>query len=190
MTEPNYSKKALIEFADMLENRGLARMNTARGLKVAASKILDGLSTHEDNDVRKVDVALAVRRYHNKNPGKLAPASLAEYQRRVQTLIREFVKYHEDPTGYVGIARGEPAGVRTNAKKGAPKRRRKQSEAARPATEVLEQSTPRPGLTFEFPLRQEFLAQVVLPRDLKVDEARRLGAFIMTLAADYEPGKS
>jgi hypothetical protein len=45
----------------------------------------------------------------------------------------------------------------------------------------------RSGISLDFPLRDDFLAQVIVPRDLKVNEARRLCAFVMTLAGDYEP---
>jgi hypothetical protein len=30
---------------------------------------------------------------------------------------------------------------------------------------------------------------VVIPRDLTVEEAKRLGAFLLTLAADFKPGE-
>jgi hypothetical protein len=43
------------------------------------------------------------------------------------------------------------------------------------------------GLPLSFPLRPDFLAQVVVPRDLTVAEAKRLSAFLLTLASDYEP---
>jgi hypothetical protein len=38
-----------------------------------------------------------------------------------------------------------------------------------------------------FPLRPTFLAQVVIPRDLTKEEARRLGVFIDSLAHDPTP---
>jgi hypothetical protein len=43
------------------------------------------------------------------------------------------------------------------------------------------------GLPLSFPLRPDFLAQVVVPRDLTTAEAKRLSAFLLTLASDYEP---
>jgi len=184
----NYSLGELLAFADRLEQQGLAKPNTARGYKVAAAKILDGLSDQEAQDVRRVDVKTAVRRFHNKNPGKLSPQSLAEYQRRVQSLISEFSRYQENPVGYSGFGRG-PASAPSRP------RRRKAETAdlvavdAEGITTLIEVKAPpvRSGLSYEYPLREDFLAQVVLPRDLKTDEARRLCGFIMTIAADYEP---
>lgn len=43
------------------------------------------------------------------------------------------------------------------------------------------------GLSLEFPMSPDFLAQIVVPRDMKAGEARRLSRFIMALAHDYEP---
>lgn len=40
--------------------------------------------------------------------------------------------------------------------------------------------------SISFPLRADFLVPVSLPRDLTVAEAKRLGAFLLTLAADFK----
>ncbi len=193
-SDTDYSKRALLGFVDMLEKRGLAKPNTASGYKVAALKILDGLSAQEEADVRKLDIALAVRRYNNRNPGKLSPSSLGAYQRRVENLIREFEKYHEDPTSYAGISREPSSG--NGGRKKAPKAKkaptatseRQHPEPSAERVAMSEEVVPRrSGISLDFPLRDDFLAQVVVPRDLKANEARRLCAFVMTLAADYEP---
>lgn len=182
--DTDFSKQALLSFADMLVEKGLAKPNTAGGLRVAAAKILDD----DVADVRTVDVALAIKRYNNKNPGKLSPASLAEYEKRVVNLTKEFVRYHEDPAGYTGLA--------SRAGTAAPRRDRERSSSksgAKPSEEVTTAGppprAPRSGLSLEYPLRPDFLAQVVVPLDMKVDEARRLCAFVMTLAADFDPMK-
>jgi len=182
----NYSRDALLNFTDLLTTKGLANSNTAAALKVAASKILSDLSPDEEADVRKVDVPLAVRRFNNKNPNALSPNSLGQYQRRVTNAISEFVRYVDNPTAYTGIGRPPKAGKADNGERQPTKKKvvaeARQQETAPPAT------TPASsGLSLAFPLRQDFLAQVVLPRDLKSDEAKRLAAFIATLAVDYSP---
>jgi hypothetical protein len=40
------------------------------------------------------------------------------------------------------------------------------------------------GLAHEFPLRPDFMVQLVLPVNLTTKEARRLAAFLLTLADD------
>lgn len=44
-------------------------------------------------------------------------------------------------------------------------------------------TTPQPGsITYPFPVRQNFTAQFVLPRDMTLLEARRLQAFLLAAA--------
>lgn len=38
-----------------------------------------------------------------------------------------------------------------------------------------------PGLCNDFPIRPDFMAQVVIPRDMTMTEAKRLCAFIMAM---------
>jgi hypothetical protein len=33
----------------------------------------------------------------------------------------------------------------------------------------------------------DFLAEIVVPRDLKTEEARKLGAFLLTISVDFKP---
>lgn len=47
--------------------------------------------------------------------------------------------------------------------------------------------TPIPTLCLDFPLRPDFLAQLVIPREMYEYEAKRLCAFIMTLALKEAP---
>jgi hypothetical protein len=47
--------------------------------------------------------------------------------------------------------------------------------------------TPVPTLCLDFPLRSDFLVQIVIPREMYEYEAKRLCAFIMTLALKGAP---
>lgn len=178
----DYSKNALLKFLDTVVSQGLVNANTGGGLKAACARILDDLA--DTDDVRGVDVNTAVVRYNNRNPGALSPNSLTEYQRRVSRAISDFVSWVENPAGFKPRARGTAAktGRRTdsaqNGRTGASHQDRPPAPAA--------QSTST-GLPLSYPLRPDFLAQVVIPRDLTAEEARRLGAFLLTLAADFRP---
>ena len=46
---------------------------------------------------------------------------------------------------------------------------------------------PSNSMALDYPLRSDLLAQVVVPRDLTVAEAERMGAFLLTLAVDFRP---
>jgi hypothetical protein len=48
--------------------------------------------------------------------------------------------------------------------------------------------TPIPSLVLPFPLRRGFIAQIIIPRYMSKDEAKRLCAFIQSLA--HEPARS
>lgn len=180
----DYSKDALLRFLDTVVAKGLMNANTAGGLKAACSKILDDLA--DGDDVRGVDVNTAVVRYNNRNPGALSPNSLAEYQRRVTRAIADFISWSDNPTGF------KPRGKGTATRNGKKTEPRGDRHAPAPYPEAsIHSSSPTAatsaGLPLSYPLRPDFLAQVVIPRDLTAEEARRLGAFLLTLAADFRP---
>lgn len=180
----DYSKGALLKFLDMVVAKGLMNANTAGGLKAACSKILDDLA--EGDDVRSVDVNTAVVRYNNRNPGALSPNSLNEYQRRVVRAIADFTSWSDDPKAFRPKVKGTST---RNGKKTEPRDNRQttapHSEApTHPGSPTAPTSA---GLPLSYPLRPDFLAQVVIPRDLTAEEARRLGAFLLTLAVDFRP---
>ena len=182
----DFSKNPLMKFLDTVVAKGLMNANTVAGLKAACSRILDDLAATDD--VRGVDVNTAVVRYNNRNPGSLSPNSLAEYQRRVSRAISDFVSWVENPASFKPRARGASGknGRKTESASGG------RAAANHPDTSlpVAHAASPPPtstGLPLSYPLRPDFLAQVVIPRDLTAEEARRLGAFLMTLAADFRP---
>jgi hypothetical protein len=182
--QSDLSTEGLREFIRFVREKGLASKSTAEGWQVSVGKLLDELPDIEDRDVREIDLDAAVRRFSNKNPGLLSPKSLGEYQRRVAQSIGEFVTWASDPAAY------KPRG-RTRSRK----RDSSSGKTARPtgkqavllggSSHQLAGSLPPSALSLTFPLRDNFLAQFVLPRDMKSDEARRLGAFLLTLAMDY-----
>lgn len=192
--DETYTRKDLIDFIDYLANKGLANSNTVQGLRVAVTKILTDLSQDEEHDVRKVNVALAVRRYNNKNPGALSPGSLAVYERRATSAIQEFILYRKDPTAYQGYKGGaKSAGTRPERTVGNPKPQRSKKPETESSDAPERPARPEPpgatsGLVHSFPLRPDFLSQIVLPHDLSQAEAKRLCNFISALAVDFGEG--
>lgn len=185
----DFSKNALIKFLDTVVAKGLMNANTAGGVKAACSRILDDLA--DTDDVRGVDVNTAVVRYNNRNPGALSPNSLSQYQRRVSRAISDFVSWVENPAGFKPRARGASGknGRKTeNISSG--RAVANHLEMPLPAAHAASPGPTSTGLPLSYPLRSDFLAQVVIPRDLTSEEARRLGAFLLTLAADFRPTAS
>ncbi len=186
----DYSKNALLKFLDTLADRGLANTNTAEGMRVASAKILADVP--DSSDVRQIDLEAEIHRFHNKNPGKLTHASVTEYGRRVKTAVRYFLSYVESPSAFKPIGRGV---TKRNTKERPEPREQKATQKSTPEARPFSQNAPSDDLraspqelTHQFPLRPNLVARLVLPTDLKKDEARRLAAFIATLAADFDPG--
>ena len=185
----DYSKAAMKRFMTVAVDQGLLNPNTAAGWNAAIACVFEDVG--DGDDVRAVDVATAIKRYHNKHPGELKGTVLAEYQRRVKRVIHDFVKYTDDPTSYKGRGKS-PTDPANNSK--TPKKK-----PAAPASNTI--ITPGPGtisvtgfplkvgvgMSLDYNLRPDFLAQVVVPRDMNSQEARRLANFIMALATDYQP---
>jgi hypothetical protein len=200
----NYSLDALKQFLHFVGDKGLVSGTVAQGWRVAVGKILQDLSDAEAADVRKIDIELALRKFVNRNPGKLSPSSLAEYRRRATSAIEEFVGWAEDPTGYRPRSGASSRLSNTTKRTGTPTNDKKKAKAS---TDVQAQSSsrsladsaptspspspapsPSGGLPLPFPMRPDFLAQVVIPRDMTTEEAKRLGAFLLTLAVDFRGG--
>ena len=183
--QPDYSRAALARFIEFVVAKGLVHPATAQGWRVATTKVLEELTPAEEQDVRTIDVEATFKEFLNRYPGRLSPASVGEYRRRVHRAIEEFVGWMADPGSYAFRPPARPAKADT--------RRRLDPEAAAAGPPVRARPQDRPALpransmSLEYPLRSDLLAQVVVPRDLTVEEAQRMGAFLLTLAVDFRP---
>lgn len=189
--QPDYSRAALARFIEFVVAKGLVHPATAQGWRVATAKVLEDLSADELGDVRKIDVAGTFKQFLNRYPGRLSPASVGEYRRRVVRAIEEFVRWMDDPGAYA--FRTPPRSPKTDARRrlepapGAEPdyRPRPTPTAGTPHVQAPQWQSTQGGIALAYPLRPDLLAQVVVPRDLTVEEARRMGAFLVTLAVDF-----
>lgn len=189
------NKQGLIQFVDLITTKGWINPNTGGGWKAAVNKILADMDGSED--VRTIDVALAIRRYNNLHPGELSPGSLLQYEKRIKTAIEQYQSYVADPTKYKAPAR--PITTTPTTKSNGKNRKAAGGDDALTeptVTEILPlppAPAPKPhalqlpqisdnSLTLPFPLRADFLAHIAIPRDMTKSEAQRLCAFIQTLA--------
>lgn len=194
-----YTKAALFAFLKKAVTTGLYKANTVGGLRAAATKLLEDVG--DGDDVRNVDVQEAAHRYHNRHPSELSSASLAEYQRRLRRLMDEFSAFNENPAGYRPkgrITRG-PAG-----KSNGEADQKSQARAIRPSRTAASEAPAASGsdntqspatasapavpmLRLSYPIRDDVLAEIAVPRGMTTEEAKRLCAFVMTLAKDFAP---
>jgi hypothetical protein len=182
--QPDYSRAALARFIEFVVAKGLVHPATAQGWRVATAKVLEDLTPAEGEDVRKIDVEATFKGFLNRYPGRLSPASVGEYRRRVGRAIEEFVRWMEEPGSYA--FRSPPRAARSDTRRRPEGARAPSQDSDRPRPSGPVQVRPG-GIALEYPLRPDLLAQVVVPRDLTVEEARRMGAFLVTLAVDFKP---
>ena len=142
--EPDYSRAALARFIEFVVAKGLVNPSTAQGWRVATSKVLEELSAEELADVRRIDTEATFRAFLHRHPGRLSPASVGEYRRRVGRAIEEFVRWVDDPGSY--DAPGS-AGARVGDGAGSRRRRGRGSAQAlpEPAGTASRRPAPRPG---------------------------------------------
>lgn len=187
----NYTKQALMDFIEISINKGWINLNTGGGVRAACRQILEQVGS--DEDVRNVDVGLALTQFANRNPGKLSGDSLRVYESRVRGVIESFTAFVTDPVTYKPATKnGSPRPRRTEPRNGkeAANSPVKSEASASTIQHILPHAVPPrasasdTSLTLPFPLRPDFLAQVTVPRDMTKDEAKRLAIFIDALAQD------
>lgn len=182
------TKSKVMDFVNYAIDKGLVNANTGGGWKSAAMRILEDFA--DDDDLVGIDVPSEVLRYNNRHPGVLSPDSLNQYQKRVITILAEFTKWQNSPTTYRGILRGQVTSKNDNGKKDSKKSPLKQLPA--PEAPVPPPEPPQHRLTavtdsslmMPFPLRSNFIVQIIVPRDMTKDEASRLCTFISALGHD------
>lgn len=197
-SEPDYSRAALARFIEFVVEKNLVHPATAQGWRVATTKVLEELPAEGTADVRRIDVDATFRAFLHRNPGRLSPASVGEYRRRVGRAIEDFVRWVEDPGAYA--FRGAPRPPRAEPRRRPDSARERAGasaahagaphESARSAGPSARDGIQATEISLEYPLRPDQLAQVIVPRNLTVEEARRMGAFLVTLAVDFRPAPS
>lgn len=168
--------KALVQHWGWAAKKGLMNKNTAGGIKAACAQVLSALDNWETIDVAGLDVEDALTRFEHLKGKNFKPRVLATYQQRFRQGVASFLAYTQDPTGWKPKA--IPRATRPARNGGG---------AGHAPVETTVQPLPTTGLVeYPFPIRDGQTARLILPRDLKGAEVRRLTAFMTTLAVDYE----
>ena len=183
-----FTKSGALQFIQYAIDKGLVNSNTGGGWRAAFGKILEEFGS--DDLLTDIDVPSEVLRYNNRHPGALSPDSLNQYKKRVLLVIQEFKKYIDSPTTYKGVLNRLSSSGKQNGKKVTSDS--KSLTLAASGSPVVETPTQKQvtsavtetSLMMPFPLRPNFLAQIIIPRDLTKDEAARLCTFIQALAQE------
>jgi hypothetical protein len=182
------------DFLTYLQDKGLLTLGSAGGIRTACDKVFSALDTDERNNLATLDPEQAVHRFMNKNPGVLSPESASVYLSRVQKALRLLKEYNANPTSFrVSAPKKSNGTMQIEKKNPADKDKKTTSNIASPiSSESHRAQDTNPvavssSISLTFPLRVDFLAQFILPKDMTTKEARKLAAYFEVLAIDFEP---
>jgi len=148
-------------------------------MHTACSQVLSALDGWEKLDVVALNPDDVFARFRNLKGKKLAPRSLQDYRRRFELALDSYRSYVENPEAWKGPGHEKSVRSETNGTSAARHPNNKKPESA------LGAHTSGTLIEYPFPIR-DLTARLSLPRDLKVTEAKRLTAFIMSLAIDSD----
>jgi hypothetical protein len=137
-------------------------------------------------DLRKLNVNEHLRRFENLRKHEVSPRSLALYGQRFSRARELYLSYLDNPKGFQAPKRG--GGTR---KKSDGDARAVAAAIGLSGTQVntlsakrVSVADPKDLVSYPFPIRPGLLAQISLPADLTEAEAKRLAAFVESLAMD------
>lgn len=181
------SGKAFVEHWTWAAEKGLMNPGTAKTVRAACAQILGVLENWETTDIRRLDTADLFRRFQNKRGKDFIPESLETYKRRFTVARASFLEYAADPSSWKPPFHGR-------ARRTAQPEKLRDTPAApvetlrtTPTSAVPQRALSQDFIDYPFPLRPGRIAQIRLPADLTSAEARRLSAFLASLALDAEP---
>ncbi len=191
-----YTVTGTKEFLDYLIDKGLMNTNTGGGMKSACEKVFSVLDENEKQNLKGLHVDDAIRRFANKNPSALSPDSLGVYRSRVQKALSLLDKFNLDPANFKtnSSSRTKATDAPNSQTKLAVRRdvsRKDRYQVDEPSIQNssmrIESSHKSDAVTLMFPLRPDFIAQFVIPKELSLREAKKLAAYFELIAVDYEP---
>ena len=179
MTGSTYSYDALMAYCNELKESKKYSKAKAGGRLTACRKILTALLPNENEDIRKVDIYAAASKFRTSTGAK--EKTEREYRNRVQAAISEFVK-HIDETAN---AESETSSVQEELPAKASDAGKTEDPPSKKTKRSAKSSSPAVN-TISVQVRPDFLAQLILPLDLKAAEARHLCNLIKALPLDQE----
>jgi len=172
--------KALVDHWSWAAEKGLMNRNTAGGMRSACAGVLSVLGDLDAIDVKTLDVEQALVQFQNLKAKGFKPKVLETYKRRFRQGVASYLSYVEDPGGWKPRTLERPAPQERN---GNHEGESKPETPSRPTRQEL----PQLGFVeYPYPVREGQIARLILPRDLKMTEVKRLSAFMATLAADFQ----
>jgi len=175
MADQDYSVSAFHEFLRQSAVSGIVKPATGRARKLAAEQLLEQLKSHEQLDLRVVDVDELCSRFHKIQGSTIRPENLEVYNQRLSSGLKDFFRWSENPAQFVSNE-GELPESKMVA------RRDDAGQAA--AREELALNPPRSRHDiFPVPIREDLVVYLQnIPIDMTQAEANKVAAVVQALA--------
>lgn len=191
MTMGNGKTKNAIEYLDNLVEKGKATRGSITPLKIAFTKVVQTVDgdTWEDTEVKTIDVDDYMARFTNLTMGKYSSDSLTAYKSRVNKVVKWYLQFLNKPGWTPDMqSRNRTTKVAVKPIDIQKLKSTEASQAAAPSIDVAQSMPAVAGsahrILYPYPLTNGQLVHISLPLKLSKKDARRIGAFIESIAID------
>jgi len=175
----SYTLDALLDFLKQAGMEGLINPAAARARRKAVEQLAGELETGEREDIRNIDVAALVSRFHKLEGSSIRPETLHIYARRFESALTEYLSWLENPSGFIA-----PRRERARAFLRGDERRPSLSAEQHAAERVALEATENPTNVVPVPIRDDTVVYVAnLPLNLSHTEAERIAKVVRAYAA-------
>lgn len=189
--------ESAVLYLDNLVEKGKASKGAINPLKIAFTKVvqtINGKDAWTDTEVKSIDVDDYMNRFANLTLGKYSSESLTVYKSRVKKVVEWYVTFLEKPGWAPEIQRrnrpvAKPA-EQAAVSSGLPSTPAPEAAGlVRPAAPAAPLAVSPDRITYPFPLMDGQLIHISLPVQLSKADARRIGAFVESIARDDAPSE-
>ena len=174
------TRNDLIGFINYLGEKGLIGSASAAARKSAVATLLGFLSEEEVSDVTKLDLDEVTTKFMNLKGNSFKPASVKVYKSRIESSIRDFVAFKQNPLGFK--PKSDQRAQRNTEAKTKPPLPDKANEATN--TVASTSSFQASDDIFPIKLRPNITVRIAgIPSDLTAAEAKKISNVIAALAA-------
>ena len=176
--------KAMVNHWDWAASEGLMTKATAATIATSCRRVLGVEPDWEMLDVQKLNVDYYISKFNRLKSEQYKPRSLQNYVSRFRRAVASYLRYLDDPASW----RFAPSHHRSASRLGgSPSPQRQSHHHGDERVNTMKKSSGTTLQEYAFPIRQDCMAKLVIPRDVKTSEINRLVAWVRTLAVDYEP---
>lgn len=175
----------LIDFIDTAERNRKYPLGTAAGRRSALRLFESELNDEEKEslDTLKKNLNQIYQNVFNKNKSNMSAGSLATYKMRLESLIKDYEKYGQDPTKLANWNRP----VRKYKKISSGQEIKGSNPAIEPKQEMQFPEKGSDFSRFELPLRPGIKAIILVPSNItknEVDKVRKYIDFLDSIASE------